>query len=205
MFMFMLLCGCVHMNAGVQRPQNGVGSPGDGVLSCCESPHMGFRNWARVFNKSSIHCRLFYFLTLLRYWEWPTALQSPSNSSSNAECLGERAFIALTGDGISRYKVLAKAFGQGTARVLKRNLIILTLPWAGQPGPCQQCHVLWFLPFPARSLPLSGRPHFLLTQSNVLQLPAVRVHGPVTLYLCAKASHLLHPNLFTAAASDYIL
>lgn len=122
MFMFMLLCGCVHMNVGVQRPQNGVGSPGDGVLSGCESPHMGFRNWTWVFNKSSIHCRLFYFLTLLRYWEWPTALQSPSNSLSNPEWLGGQASIALTGGGISRYKVLAKAFGQGTARVLKREL-----------------------------------------------------------------------------------
>lgn len=149
MFMYMLLCGCVHMNAGVQRPQNGVGSPGDGVMGGCESPHTGLRNWTWVSNKSSIHWAISLFFNFTQILIMANCLTNPSNSWSNPECLGGWASIALTGGGISRYKMLAKAFGQGIARVLKRELDYFdtSLTRAAWPMPTVPCSLV---PFPAQ-------------------------------------------------------
>lgn len=75
-------------------------------------------------------------------------LTNPSNSSSNPECLGGWASIALTGGGTSRYKVLARRL------VLTRELDYFdtSLTRAAWPMPTVLCSLVPFLVQPGASL-----------------------------------------------------
>ena len=88
--------------------------------------------------------------------------------------------------------MLAKSFGQARACVQELDYFDTPLTRVAWPVATPPRSLVPFLAPPGVSL--LGSPHSLLTQSKVLQLPAVGVHGPATLHLCAKASRHVHPN-----------
>lgn len=188
--MFLITCTCVCVCVSVcahecrhpQRPENGVGSPKDGVLGGCESPNIA--SGSRAWSSTRAVCTANHLSNFTRILILANSPAKPWNPSSIPEC-PVKASIELTGVGFQETNCLPNHWVRAYSMLLNGNLIFLPLPGQRQPGPA------WIL------LVKSHAP-FLLAQGSVLQLLLCWSAQPCILCLCAEDSHLLlPPNLFT--------